>query len=495
MKRAFVYGIGVMLLMLSTGNVWAQSDDVYYDPKKDADYNQPTNPDNYDNNSGYNNQDALPATDKTDGYITPSDNYDSPSQTSSSQYSDGSGNTYITNNYYDNDEDFYYTNRLNRYYRPNWGMDYYSYQFTPSYYGGYGYNGWNRGISISFGTWYNDPWSPWGNSFGYGFGGGWNDPWRSPYWGWNMGWNNCSYYNSWYDPWYGGGFCSTPYMFGGYGGGWGGYGYGYNQGYYNGYYNGYNDGYYAGGYGGGQTGNGYYNQGPRRNRTLLETTRTSDGGLVTTNGPRGGLTGRTGMEIPREGIARPIDRPASGNINEPNRPSQPSREVLSGREIEKTNSNPQRPNTPNTGNTNNTPPTRWEGRPVEQPNRANPNVQPTRPTTPNNGEYERNVQPRDQVQPSRPQPSTPRENVQPNRPQPNVAPRENVQPNRPQPRQEMQSRPQPQPRQEMQQRPQPQMQPRPQYQPQPQQQMQPRPSSPSPSGTPRGNMGGGRRGG
>ena len=248
MKRAYLYGISMMLMLFSTVNVWAQTDDVYYDPTKDVgnsnqNYNQNQNNSQNGNQNSYDdgssNQNYQQPSDKNDGYGSAADKYDYPDQTSS--YGDGNGNTYITNNYYDNDEDFYYTNRLNRYYRPNWGMDYYSYQFTPSYYYGnsWGYNSWNRGISISFGTWYNDPWGPWGSPY-YSSYSSWYNPWSSPYWGWNMGWNSCGFYNGWY----GGGFCSTPYMsgWGGYyGGGWGGYGYGYNQGYWNGNNTGYYD--------------------------------------------------------------------------------------------------------------------------------------------------------------------------------------------------------------------------------------------------------------
>lgn len=38
MKRVYLYGISMMLMLCSTINVWAQTDDVYYDPSKDAGY-------------------------------------------------------------------------------------------------------------------------------------------------------------------------------------------------------------------------------------------------------------------------------------------------------------------------------------------------------------------------------------------------------------------------------------------------------------------------
>ena len=104
MKRVYLYGISMMLMLCSTINVWAQTDDVYYDPSKDAGYsNQNSNQnqnsnyqngnENYDN--GYNNnQNYQQPTDKTDGYDNPAYRYDDGTQSSStSQYSDGSGNT------------------------------------------------------------------------------------------------------------------------------------------------------------------------------------------------------------------------------------------------------------------------------------------------------------------------------------------------------------------------------------------------------------------
>ncbi len=164
-------------------------------------------------------------------YNTPSTNdneYRSGSEDLSSEsYYDEDGNTYIVNNYYEDDnygyDDYHYTSNIYRYYYPYSGFGYYSYCYTPYYYNPY-HSGWNVG-------------------FGYCC-----YPYNSGYYG---------YYNPYYNPYYGygyGGYYGGYY--GNYGGYYGGYG-GYNNGYYNGYNNGYYDGYYGSGYGGYNDYNGY----------------------------------------------------------------------------------------------------------------------------------------------------------------------------------------------------------------------------------------------
>ena len=141
---------------------------------------------------------------------------------SSETYYDDEGNTYVVNNYYEDDnygyddyDDYYYTTNIYRYYYPYSGFGYYSHCYSPYYYNPYGWN-------ISFGWGY-------GSCYPYGYYG---------------------YYDPWYSPYYG------------YGYGYGGYGNGYYNGYYDGYYNGYYDGYYGSGYGNdgyyGYSDNGYY---------------------------------------------------------------------------------------------------------------------------------------------------------------------------------------------------------------------------------------------
>lgn len=222
--------MSILVSLLSAVNLYSQAsdDDVYFSPKDEAQViaeNARTQPQhaeeyNYDDDNGY---------------------YDDEYYSDTETQSDGSGNTYITNNYYgdyydyDND-DYNYTSHLQRYYSPYMGFSYYSSCYTGFYY---------------------DPWS-WNVSIGFG--------WGYP----NYGYPYYNYgYHPYYDPWYGYG-CSSSYYGHGYGG-WGypynnwycgGYGHGYNHGYWDGYYHGYYDGSY--GYSnGGYYGGGYY-YGPRR---------------------------------------------------------------------------------------------------------------------------------------------------------------------------------------------------------------------------------------
>lgn len=97
------------------------------------------------------------------------------------------------NEYYDPNDDYYYSNRINRFYRPSMGFGYYD----PFYSGGFGY-----GMGMGMGM-------------GMGYGGfGYYDPFYSDFYS-PFGWGN-----SFYNPWYGS-------MYGGY------YGMGYNSWYLN----------------------------------------------------------------------------------------------------------------------------------------------------------------------------------------------------------------------------------------------------------------------
>lgn len=155
------------------------------------------------------------------------------------------GNTYITNNYYYDPDDYYdyaYTARLRRFYRPYIGWGYYDSYYTNSYW--YDYNPASWGVSIYMG--YNW-WAPsyyYGSPFSWGFSISYGWPsyhcWGQPYWYWNYPY----YYHS-------------PYY---------AYWSGYNQGYWNGYYSGlYNSPYYYNSYDYNSYNHYYY--GPRRNRT------------------------------------------------------------------------------------------------------------------------------------------------------------------------------------------------------------------------------------
>lgn len=157
-----------------------------------------------------------------DGYSTVDDYYpeegyvaeSNSSEPYSEQYVDENGNN-ITNNYYgdyyEDDNDYFYSSRIRRFHRNYGGWGYYDPWYTNMYY--YNYDPFFWGTSINVGFWPN---------YGWGSGFGWNTGWNNG-WGWN------------------GGFYGTPAC---YGGGW----YGYGGNYWNGYNNGFNDGLAYGGY-------------------------------------------------------------------------------------------------------------------------------------------------------------------------------------------------------------------------------------------------------
>ena len=155
-----------------------------------------------------------------------------------------SGDTRITNNYYTDDYDYYYSSRLRRFYQPTYGQGYWSncytnsffYNYDPRWYGvniyvtnprwgwnnmspSWGWNnwGWNtRPVTVvmTYNTWgwnnWNQPWG-WNNGWGWNqptaWNGGWNtwnqpwgwNTWNQP-WGWNNGWGG-GWNNGWNDPW------------------------------------------------------------------------------------------------------------------------------------------------------------------------------------------------------------------------------------------------------------------------------------------------------
>lgn len=319
MKRSLVFLSAFWLLTLGAWQFAAAQDDVYYDPsidKGNTNTNTGANPaGNYDNTNDNlptnNNTGADAYSDKSDGYTTPADRYDLRDNNSSNNSQD------YTDGYYDEDDDFFYTTRLRRYYTPNYGVDYYSYWFTPSYY--FGFSTWNPTYVVSYNPWYSDPWWGWNRRF-----------YRptvvvyDPFWDWNFGWNSCSYFNSWSNPYWGGGcgfggfnswgWNGWGYNNGGFCGGYfnnyGGYYNGYNNGYWNGYYNGYNDGYYNGYYNG-YGNNGFYYYGPRHHRNGSAEPTVNNPTKPVDNPGRGNVYD-TG--VPREGITKPYN-PGTGNTN------------------------------------------------------------------------------------------------------------------------------------------------------------------------------------
>lgn len=290
-------------------------DDQYYDPNKDSGSNHATQ--NYAPPQPNNNTSELPV-DKTDGYGNPADKYDLRDNYSS--------NNNYTNEYsgaysYDDDYNYYYTTRLYRYYRPNYGVNYYSYWFTPSYF--CGYSTWNPTYYVSYSPWYNDSWWRWNRRphttvIVY-------DPFYDPYWSWNFGWNSSYYYNSWNNPYWGYHSC---YNYGGFNS-WGWNGWGYNNGgfcggfynnYYNNYYSGYNNGYWNGynngwnsayGYGGYYDPYYYYHH-HRSSSTDGSQPPAGNGKVTVTNTASANVVKPKAngeielMDIPKEGITKPF---------------------------------------------------------------------------------------------------------------------------------------------------------------------------------------------
>ena len=214
--KKILFLLATALLFLSN-NIFAQYDDVYYDPSRS---NTSTTKVLRDEeveeiaNSIENNQ--LDGQESNDVRASRYDGVEA-----------SDGNTYITNNYYDDDNynDFFYTSRLRRFYQPNFGFGYWNNCYTNYYFYDNNPMSWGNNIYSYTPNYY---WNPWGIFIGYSTWGsqnGWNwgrpcySAWYDPY-GWNSGWNN--------------NYC-----------GYNGY-YGYNNGFNNGYYNGYNNGYYDG---------------------------------------------------------------------------------------------------------------------------------------------------------------------------------------------------------------------------------------------------------
>jgi len=197
------------LLLATLVTAWGQNyDDVYYQPSGGSNTSQ----DQYYNNGSQNNN-PNPNTNTgnnssgTSGYDYNQYNndYGNPNRYDENDtYTDGQGNTYVTNNYYGNTQhDFYYSSRMRRFYDPYPGFGWYSGVYTDPYW--YGYNDpWMWGSSIYVGSgFFMGP--SWGMNIGWC-----STSWHTA-WAWNRGWNY-GWGNNWYGGW--GGI--------GWGGGWGG---------------------------------------------------------------------------------------------------------------------------------------------------------------------------------------------------------------------------------------------------------------------------------
>lgn len=220
------------------------SDDVYYSAGDNA--GSQGSPSNGNSSSGNSQNSQNPAgsnnntnydynQDQTSGTPDYSNSAPQESYSTTSQSSDGSGNTYVTNNYYNTDDyyDYSYSARVKRFYDPVNGYGYYDPYYTNSYYYDYNPASWGVSIYLGYNWWapsyaYYAPFSYGG--FGISFG------WGYPYYGYGYG----GY------PYYGYGY-GYPYYGYGYGCGYPSYGYGgcYNPCYYNSYDH-YNSGVYYG---------------------------------------------------------------------------------------------------------------------------------------------------------------------------------------------------------------------------------------------------------
>ena len=162
-----------------------------------------------DNNTGMSNYERYilalesgQSVEEATAYVksAPVEYYDAPAGNGQMQYAyvetsqtqDKQGNTYITNNYYDDS----YAARINRFSGPYLGFSYFDpWYYGPSYRFGYSsYYGWN----MSFG-WGYPYYSSWYSPYRYGY----YDPWYRPYYG---------YYDPWYyRPYYSNCWSCTPY--------------------------------------------------------------------------------------------------------------------------------------------------------------------------------------------------------------------------------------------------------------------------------------------
>ncbi|MCS6818412.1 MAG: hypothetical protein RMJ53_09940 [Chitinophagales bacterium] len=268
-------------------------DDVYFDPwKNNSNSNIGSNfQDQYYNNSNQNQDNTLPRS--SDPF-----SYDEANRSRNSDRTDGYSVDPPRNSW--DDEDFFYTSRLRRFYAPTWGCGFWDPWYTDMFF--YTGNPWLWGSTIYVNVW--PRWSWWGpnrsiiiiDSWGWNRWG-WNDPWWGwgP-WAWNgWGWNSWGWFNPW-DPWN-------------------------NWAWYNGYWNGYWNGFYDGRFGywnnwasvsPGWQGRNYDVFGPR-----FQTTATNSGANSLP-----GKFGKTDETTGGPNVTKPGFNPEINNSNNslPNRP-------------------------------------------------------------------------------------------------------------------------------------------------------------------------------
>ncbi len=196
----------------NTTSITSTFDDVYYNPKTDKVAKTPVYSQSGSNTSGnaeYNSNSNQEGDINQQNNIPSSANndYNNSNQTVTERSTDADGNTYITNNYYNDDYyDYSYAAKMRRFYEPGIGLSYYDDYYTNMYW--YSYNPIDWGISIYLGYHWLSP----SLYFGY-----------NPWWHYSYGY----YYNPWYA------YYPLYYHYGG------GYGHGYWDGYYDGLYSNY----------------------------------------------------------------------------------------------------------------------------------------------------------------------------------------------------------------------------------------------------------------
>ena len=133
-----------------------------------------------------------------------------PRYSNSETYTDENGNTYVTNNYYDDYYDYEYSSRLRRFHQPNPGYSYYDDYYTNLY--NYNYDPFMWGTSIYMG--YNWMWPSYsyfrpGWNFGIGLGFGypysgfaWDPFFYSSLYPYYYGYSPYGFYNYYDSPYY-----------------------------------------------------------------------------------------------------------------------------------------------------------------------------------------------------------------------------------------------------------------------------------------------------
>ncbi len=144
--------------------------------------------------------------------------YNSNNEAQNSQseyYSDPSGNTYITNQYFADAmyQDYYFSSRIRRFHR-NWATfgyydplfsDIYWYNYDPFFYGSSIYIGYDPFWSFGWPSYYSWGYRPWGwahYGYGWGYGSPWGSYWAGHQYGYWAGYHDRYWYGANPSQWY-----------------------------------------------------------------------------------------------------------------------------------------------------------------------------------------------------------------------------------------------------------------------------------------------------